>query len=100
MHLGFYEAYRSVASDTYYVISNLVAKYPNAKITVAGHSLGAALSTISAIEINRKFPKLVNELHTFGCPRIGNAHLAHYIKDEFETLFRVIHNHDIWVHLP
>ncbi len=58
VHLGFYEAYRSVATDTYNVIQSLVQKYPHAKVTVTGHSLGAALSTISAIEMNKKSPKL------------------------------------------
>ncbi len=100
VHLGFYEAFRSVATETYNVVQSLIQKYPNAKMTVTGHSLGAALSTISAIEMNKKSPKLATELHTFGCPRIGNQKLAQFIKDEFDTLFRVIHSHDIFTHLP
>jgi predicted lipase len=64
-------------------VQTLVQKYPNAKMTVTGHSLGAALSTISAIEMNKKSPKLATELHTFGCPRIGNAKLAQFIGEEF-----------------
>lgn len=58
MHLGFYEAFRSVAKDTYDVVQKLFSKYPQAKMTVTGHSLGAALSTISAIETNKKSPNL------------------------------------------
>ena len=26
--------------------------------------------------------------------------MRYFIKDEFETLFRVIHSHDVFVHLP
>jgi putative lipase involved disintegration of autophagic bodies len=47
-----------VAKETNDVIQKLVTKYPEAKVTVTGHSLGAALSTISAIETNKKSPKL------------------------------------------
>lgn len=100
VHVGFYEAFRSVAKDTYDIVQKLLAKYPSAKMTVTGHSLGAALSTISAIETNKKSPKLATEIHNFGCPRIGNEKLAQHIRDEFDTLFRVIHNHDVYTHLP
>lgn len=62
--------------------------------------MGAALSTISAIETNKKSPKLATEIHNFGCPRVGNEKLAQYIRDEFDTLFRIVHNHDIFTHLP
>lgn len=56
--MGFYEAYRAVATDTYNAVQTLLQKYPHAKVTVTGHSLGAALATISAIEMNKKSPKL------------------------------------------
>jgi predicted lipase len=51
-------------------------KYPNATILNTGHSLGAALTSISAVELNKKFPNKVKEIHNFGCPRIGNEELA------------------------
>jgi hypothetical protein len=57
----------------------LVKKYPNATILTTGHSLGAALTTISALELSKKFPNRVKEIHNFGCPRIGNEELAKQI---------------------
>ncbi len=49
VHLGFWEGFKSVATDVHNTIQKLVTKYPKAKMTTTGHSLGAALSTISAI---------------------------------------------------
>ena len=67
-----YEAYRSVSQQTYEAIQILHNKYPSASVLTTGHSLGAALAMISAIEINKKSPSLVKEVHNFGSPRIGN----------------------------
>lgn len=59
VHLGFYEAHKAISKEVYEAVQTLLAKYPKAKVTSTGHSLGAALSTIAAIEINKKSPKLV-----------------------------------------
>lgn len=49
VHLGFFEAYKSVEKETEKAVGELVKKYPNATILNTGHSLGAALTTISAV---------------------------------------------------
>jgi hypothetical protein len=40
------------------------------------------------------------EVHNFGQPRICNANLAQFIRTKVDKIFRVVHNQDIYVHLP
>ena len=41
-----------------------------------GHSLGAAIAAVCAIEVKILFNSMKVELHNFGQPRIGNKKLA------------------------
>jgi hypothetical protein len=66
---------------------------------VTGQSLGGALSTFCAIELQLKLNK-VTELYNFGSPRIGNEKTAAFINSKLPTRYRVIHNRDIVPHLP
>ena len=66
---------------------------------MTGSSLGGALATVSAIEIQLRFGK-VKELHVFGCPRVGNDAFSKFLKDKIVNIYRVIHNRDVVPHLP
>ena len=57
-------------------ISALLQRYPNAQIITTGHSLGAALSAIAAIELKSIFNNAKVIVHNFGQPRVGNKKLA------------------------
>lgn len=99
VHAGFYASYESVASQTDKHITDLVNKYPEALITVTGQSLGGALSTFCAIEVQLKFGK-VAELYNYGSPRVGNEATAAFINSKLPVKFRVVHNRDIVPHVP
>lgn len=71
IHEGFYLDYLSASQKIISSVKSLIQKYPDAKILVTGSSLGGALATISALEIQLQTGK-VTELHAFGCPRVGN----------------------------
>jgi putative lipase involved disintegration of autophagic bodies len=49
IHEGFYNSYKSVSGKVDDKVSQLITKYPDAKIVITGHSLGGALATITAI---------------------------------------------------
>ena len=49
IHDGFLKAYESVSTKAHEKISQLVAQYPTAKISMTGHSLGGALALITSI---------------------------------------------------
>ncbi len=82
-------------------IDKLAAKYEVTKIISSGHSLGAALSIIGALEIKLKYgSKYEVEAHNFGQPRVGDANLAQFMKSKLNTIFRVVHYQDLVPHVP
>jgi hypothetical protein len=89
----------SVANQVHNAVNTLRQKYPTKDIVITGCSLGGALATIAAIEINTQGEK-ISELHTYGSPRVGNADFAMYVKTRLPNSLRVVHNRDIVPHVP
>uniref|UniRef100_A0A914QIB7 Fungal lipase-like domain-containing protein n=1 Tax=Panagrolaimus davidi TaxID=227884 RepID=A0A914QIB7_9BILA len=77
-------------------------KYPTYKVLVAGHSLGAALASITAASLTSL--KLVNKdqllLYTFGQPRVGDKAFADAYPSMVPEAYRIVHHWDIIPHLP
>eukprot|EP01006_Ploeotia_vitrea_P010200 TRINITY_DN26426_c0_g1_i2.p1 TRINITY_DN26426_c0_g1~~TRINITY_DN26426_c0_g1_i2.p1 ORF type:complete len:282 (-),score=50.97 TRINITY_DN26426_c0_g1_i2:83-928(-) len=106
---GFVQVYNSIAADMSNVLFNLYKKHPFAPLFVTGHSLGAAVAEITAVDmtigglnwawLKRKAikPSMIN----FGCPRVGNKAYS----DWFQTKLgldkvRVVNKRDIIPHVP
>ena len=49
---GFYNAYNSVHDDVRSAVANFSADHPSAKLYVTGHSLGAAMSMLAALDLS------------------------------------------------
>lgn len=81
-------------------MNNLITKYPNAKIVPTGHSLGGALAVITALELSLIYPKKVQSIYNYGCPRLGNLQLMNYLKTIVPTVYRIVHYKDLVPHLP
>ena len=77
----------------------LLALHRDAKIFVTGYSLGSALATIGALDLKTIFGH-VDQLYTFGEPRIGNEAFADFVTRSITERFRIIHYADIVPHLP
>lgn len=71
IHDGFYFDYMSVSNAMANSVQALIQMYPSARIVVTGSSLGGALATIAALDLQIRMG-IVDELHVFGCPRVGN----------------------------
>lgn len=82
---GFYDTYLDASPN---IVNSLVNKYMNRgyNIWVIGHSLGAAVATITSHVLNKIYPNKINTI-TFGCPRVLSPSLANEINDEF---YRVV----------
>jgi hypothetical protein len=86
VHTGFNESYLSVREKVWKEVECRIAFIGEKPIRIIGHSLGAALATLMAIDIrsNRKLKKTVS-LRTFGSPCVGNPsfvqHFSKFIKD-------------------
>lgn len=77
------------------ISSKLVKKTD--KIIVTGHSLGAAMATITAARIKHNGHEIV-ELYNFGSPRAGNYDWA----EQFEDIptWRFVNNNDVVTKVP
>tara|TARA_B110000008_G_C16854036_1_gene517970 strand:+ start:527 stop:790 length:264 start_codon:yes stop_codon:yes gene_type:complete len=82
---GFYDAYLSASPED---VKELVGDYIGMgyNIWVVGHSLGAAMATITSHVLNKLYPNKINTI-TFGSPRVLNPKLSTEINDEF---YRVV----------
>ncbi|GME81316.1 unnamed protein product [Ambrosiozyma monospora] len=83
VHTGF-----KTASDNFFdysieVLEHLIAKYPNYKIVVSGHSLGGALASLVGLELNLMGynPAIVS----FAGPKVFGSTLATWVDQEFDT---------------
>lgn len=67
VHSGFINAYLSVRKK----ISEYIT--PGIKtVFLTGHSLGAAMSVLCAVDLQYRFPSINYDVTVFGCPRVGN----------------------------
>lgn len=95
VHSGFLRGYQSVRSK-------IQGKIPQGicKILITGHSLGAALGTLCAVDLQYNFKNADIEVFLFGCPAVGNkAFVRSYNKRVFKTL-RITNGNDIVTKLP
>ncbi|CCU76779.1 extracellular triacylglycerol lipase/putative extracellular lipase [Blumeria hordei DH14] len=82
VHTGFWNSYQSIRSSILPQLQILYHKYPNYQLHFVGHSLGGAIATLAALELDAlgRSPHVT----TFGEPRVGNAGFAKYIDTVFE----------------
>ena len=100
VHSGFYDATVAVFPDILDEVQRLRGIYPNYKLIVSGHSLGGALSHLTALEFDAAGIGNM-ELYTFGSPRLANDdELAIYSTERLPTSSRVTHAKDLVVHTP
>ena len=62
--------------DTIDVLHWVLKFFPNRTFVLIGHSLGAAISTLSTFFLYEKFRNENIHCVTFGCPKIGNKDFA------------------------
>jgi pimeloyl-ACP methyl ester carboxylesterase len=92
IHTGFLKQYLAIR-DT---LMKALQKHEDAdEIVITGHSLGGALATLAALDLNRQGIHKISTV-TFGAPRVGDQLFA----DLFETLdtsnqsFRIFKDRD------
>jgi predicted lipase len=96
MHQGFTSAYMSVR-DT---IHTYLKKYSIPCVTVTGHSLGGALATLCAVDVQYNFPDVDLDLYTFGSPRVGNDGFRDSFNRRVPKSYRFVYGMDIVPALP
>lgn len=98
VHDGFYKATHAVLPSIHTEITRLLSTNPTYQVVVTGHSLGAALATLCAADLQLAgFPV---ELINFGSPRVANAPAAAFISTLLLRKYRITHLNDVIVHTP
>lgn len=99
VHKGFYSAEQSSIANVISQVKSLKSKYPSYKVLVTGHSLGAALATLTAMDLLHNGVSPVR-LFNYGSPRVGNDEFAAYASSKLTDRNRVTHHKDMVVHCP
>jgi len=99
VHSGFLDAYSTIRTSVQSAIKTLRAQNPGMQLMFIGHSLGAALSSLAAIDFAYSNPGVPLSSFNYGCPRVGNTGYAQAYSSMVPT-FRVINQKDIVPHLP
>ncbi|KAL1360697.1 phospholipase A(1) DAD1, chloroplastic-like [Arachis hypogaea] len=70
-------------------------------LTITGHSLGAALATLAAYDINTSFPKLpVVTVISFGGPRVGDRRFRRQLEKQGTKVLRIVNSKDVITKVP
>ncbi|MDO4199772.1 MAG: lipase family protein [Clostridia bacterium] len=94
VHRGFISAYKS--NSVRGRIQKEIEKNKIKKVALTGHSYGAALAILCAVDLEYNFPKNDYEVIVFGCPRVGNKYFQKsYNVRVFKTLR--VENANDWV---
>lgn len=99
VHSGFLKLYLKFRKN----ILSTLDKYKNINnLYITGHSLGAAIAVIAALDINNHYKGNYNiNVITFAGPRIGNITFANIINDSKKiSLQRIVNNCDIIPQTP
>ncbi|NJN92739.1 MAG: lipase family protein [Anaerolineales bacterium] len=96
VHYGFIEAYNSVREAMFKAAKESDYK----QIICTGHSLGAALATLCAVDIKYNLPDKQVSAFTFGSPKVGNAEFVAFYNKLVPQTYRIVNSVDIVPSLP
>jgi hypothetical protein len=104
VHSGFADAYDSVRKGIISYLIDLRTKYErlwhHVEVEISGHSLGGALSTLLAVELDALGFRVAS-VTTFGSPRVGDFRFAEYYNHVLGSrTLRLTHAHDAVPALP
>lgn len=99
VHKGFYKSALDIKNQTLIYLQILKRKFNHHTIIVTGHSYGAAVAQLVAMEIVKELGYPVT-VYNFGQPRIGNRDYAMLVNMVIGQHWRFVHDRDIVPHLP
>lgn len=98
VHSGFYKSAKNIYSQVQSSIEDMTDMYPSYKITVTGHSYGAAVAQLVAMELVAH--KREACVYNYGQPRVGNPAYAKFVNTKLADIWRFTHHKDMVPHVP
>lgn len=98
MHRGFSKAYASVRQE----IHTYINTHDILSFTATGHSLGGALATLCAIDIQYNYAEKIPQIeaYTYGSPKVGNDGFRNSYHRRVPNSYRFVNGLDIVADLP
>ena len=96
VHYGFITAYQSVRD----AVLAQVKQSPHQRVICTGHSLGGALATLAALDIQYNFPDKQVSCYTFGSPKVGNDYFVKSYNKRVPNTYRFVNSADKVPDLP
>ncbi|KAK8074387.1 hypothetical protein PG997_009050 [Apiospora hydei] len=107
VHDGFQETWNDISQTVMSVVTGLHSVHPEYRIATTGHSLGAALATLSAAHLRQRMPGVAVDAYLYGSPRVGNPAFAEFVNGQSSqtegqgsNTFRITHWDDPVPRLP
>jgi triacylglycerol lipase len=99
---GFCSVYSSLrCTSTGSDVRSLVSQLPApARVTIAGHSLGAAVATLLALDVAVNVPGVDLTLYTYASPRVGDAAFVALCNTRLPVHYRIVNRPDLVPRLP
>jgi triacylglycerol lipase len=99
IHPGFSTIYSNIAAQTLEIAKKL---NPSVPCYLSGHSLGAAIATLAAIDIAVNIPRLQKQvqLYTYASPRVGDRTFAREHNRVVPNSYRVVNLADAITLVP
>ncbi|CAO2657472.1 Nn.00g035980.m01.CDS01 [Neocucurbitaria sp. VM-36] len=97
-HRGFWNSWVDARDRVTPAVKQASTTFPDYKIAVTGHSLGAAIATLAAAQFRNSGYAIA--LYNFGSPRIGGSKISSYITNQAGGNYRVTHWNDPVPKLP
>jgi triacylglycerol lipase len=98
-HRGFMTAYFGVRDR----VTEIIKEFPQVELVVTGHSLGGALATVAALDLQYNITQHTQQplsVYTFGAPRVGNAALIESFQRRVVNSYRYVYGRDLVTALP
>lgn len=97
-HRGISNIYYSARQEILPALTKLSVS--GKRLFVTGHSLGGALSTLSAMDVKKNAGFAHPTVYTFGAPRVGDPEFAHAFSERVRDSHRVYNRYDAVPLLP
>jgi len=94
VHSGFYQSYLEARG----VVHSYVKDF--GKVVIFGHSLGGAIATLCAVDIQYNFPEKEIGYFSIGSPRVGNRVFAESFNGRLPDAVRCVNGNDVVTKIP
>ncbi|CAM9850426.1 unnamed protein product [Chrysoparadoxa australica] len=100
VHMGFSACWQGVRERTLRALRRELEK-DYKPLYITGHSLGAALATLAALDVADEFDLADDPvLYTFGSPYVGNRAFSHLHRAKVHNSFRIVNEGDVVSAMP